>query len=433
MNFKKSTTAIIAAALGVSLIATTALADIITGSGYIGVKNAIKSTSKYLAKEAQSYTLDMSLAFKEGDRTIYKAESAAKLDRAAQKSEERSIEYENGTLTYNNTHYSDSTTDASRYKYKDGEEHFYVTKYEQNKNIDIYDTDIFEEEEVLADVEKLADAFVGSLQNLIQVSENNGERLYTANVDSSQLPVYINALGSFILKYSLFQEYQLEEYNLPTIKNDIGISAASAKMTVNSDGVILDCVAEADFSGKDENGINHDFSCELLFECSDINSTVVETPDMTGAEITYAKTSGEAAEVYNPLTDFEPGTYTAPITERTQNGTVKIGEYCLELTEVNDEYASGSYSVTYTDGKEHGNSIAFDFETLTDEDLRKNHPYEIFFEYTDKNGEKQYGRMDHSYDSNTISLDLCLEFLENGGTRIHDDYGFGCNFLRREF
>lgn len=352
MKLKRSGMAVAAVALGVLVLTTSAFADVLAGSGYMGLKNAVKATSKFAAKDANSYTMNASFTLKEGD-TVYAEQSETRKVNIKTQQEETVRE----DRDYNSYDYSDAEMNV----WRGGEmENYNVTIFKGKYEVTRYDPF---EEEYSKDLERLADAFAGSLQDVVQVEEANGGKVFTGNVDSSQIPLYLNALASLGVKYSFLDDYTLNEYNLPAIKNDIYVSSASGKATTNKDGVLTDAVFTADFKGKDEAGEEHMLTMEILFSLTDINSTVIEKPDITNAEIheDYA-----ASDYSIQVSEEDCGKYVRLITDVRDGKRVKTGEHVLEITGVNENTITGTF--TTEENGETVRNIDIDAKIATFED-----------------------------------------------------------------
>lgn len=330
MKLKRRGMAAAAVALGVLVLTTSAFADVLAGSGYMGLKNAVKATAKFAANNANSYTMNASFSLKEGD-TVYAEQSQTRKVNIKTQQEE--------TVHENKDYSSYDYSDAEMNVWRGGEmENYNVTIFKGKHEVTRYE-DPFEEE-YSKDLERLADAFAGSLQDVVQVEEANGGKVFTGNVDSSQIPLYLNALASLGVKYSFLDDYTLNEYNLPAIKNDIYVSSASGKATTNKDGVLTDAVFTADFKGKDEAGEEHTLTMEVLFSLTDINSTVIEKPDISNAEI---HEDYSASDYSIQVSEEDCGKYVRLITDVQDGKRVKTGEHVLEITGVNEGTITGTF------------------------------------------------------------------------------------------
>lgn len=331
MKLKRSGMAVAAVALGVLVLTTSAFADVLAGSGYMDLKNAVKATSKFAAKDANSYTMNASFTLKEGD-TVYAEQSATR--KINVKTQQEEMVYE--SRDYSNYNYSDAEMNVWRAGEMDN---YNVTIFKGKHEVTRYE-DCFEEE-YSKDLERLADAFAGSLQDVVQVEEASGGKVFTGNVDSSQIPMYLNALASLGVKYSFLDDYTLNEYNLPAIKNDIYVSSASGKAVTNKDGVLTDAVFTAEFKGKDSSGEEHTLEMEILFSLTDINSTVIEKPDITNAEI-YEESA--ASDYSIDVSEADCGKYVRMITDVRDGKRVKTGEHVLKITGVSENTITGTFT-----------------------------------------------------------------------------------------
>lgn len=353
MKLKRSGMAVAAVALGVLVLTTSAFADVLAGSGYMGLKNAVKATSKFAAKDANSYTMNASFTLKEGD-TVYAEQSETR--KINVKTQQEEMVYE--SRDYSNYNYSDAEMNV----WRGGEmDNYNVTIFKGKHEVTRYE-DCFEEE-YSKDLERLADAFAGSLQDVVQVEEASGGKVFTGNVDSSQIPMYLNALASLGVKYSFLDDYTLNEYNLPAIKNDIYVSSASGKAVTNKDGVLTDAVFTAEFKGKDSSGEEHTLEMEILFSLTDINSTVIEKPDITNAEI-YEESA--ASDYSIDVSEADCGKYVRMITDVRDGKRVKTGEHVLEITGVSENTITGTF--TTEENGEMLRSIDIDAKIATFED-----------------------------------------------------------------
>ncbi len=395
MKMKRNTTAIAAIVLGLCVLTTSALADVITGSGYMSLKDSLKTTAKFVTEQADSYTATISYTLKEGNKIYTKAENIEKRDFKNQKSESISNTTSDNVSTddYSGYHYSDSKMNVH-----ENDEGLYVTMYHNPQEVE-RGTNPFNDE-IMQDVEKVADAFVGTLQDIIQTEQKDGKTMYICNADSSQIPIYINALTSFGIKYSLFEEYNIEKWQLPQIRNDIYVSNASAKICANENDVITDAVLVGELKGKEKNGTEHTFQLEICFSLTDINATEIQTPDITNAEIYYE--SGSVSEYSMSLPSTDIGKYTSPQTDIVDGKLVKTGEYVLEITDISESSATGRFA------SPDGFSFDFTAEFSKNEDSF----YGAKFEYQ-QNGETKYGVLNKSGDLN-LTIDLDVVFDEQG-------------------
>lgn len=400
MKTKNTKRAAIAIGLGVTLLATTAFADAVLGSGYASLKSSFKETSKFIAKDAKNFTVDMEYKISENDKVYYGGRNFVKHDSENGKEFSRDINTVTGSET---SYYSDSG--MSLYTYDDGTKHATIHEDIQSSDeSESFPEDIFEIEEV-KDFEKVVDAFVGSISDVVSVTNTDEGKVYNCTLNASQLPLYINAFASFGIKYTLFDEYHVEEYGLPSVKNDICITEASATVIADKNNVITDASGKAKFSGRDENGVVHEFVFELSGKLSDINSTVIETPSLDGAEISYSTATYDMG-----ISEGDVGTYSRPIMENLDGKVQVVGEYTLSITSVDEEGLKGTFAKQYREGFEKDDAVSFDFEAKFD-DMNREKYYGIPIKYNDGEGEKQ--AMLSKYDDVMYNIEL--------GVEINDD------------
>lgn len=90
MKFKKKTAMLACFTVGTLLLATTALADIASKSGYDELKDALKVTAQQSSETFDSFTLDYSLALKVNGITLTSNSETSKFDRVKGASEGQS-------------------------------------------------------------------------------------------------------------------------------------------------------------------------------------------------------------------------------------------------------------------------------------------------------------------------------------------------------
>lgn len=413
MKLGKNGTALCAVALGISILTTSALADVLVGSGYRSLKDATKATAAYLTQEAQSFSANVNICFRENDSVISSFDSCMKYDLVNGRREDVESSVIRG-IENGNYYYRDSEMSASRYTSdEENDDTMYVNVFDEARTDDVKLENPFDEE-IAQDLENVADAFVGSLQDIVQKEESEGKTMYICNLDSVQIPMYINALASFGIKQGLFSGYSAEKMKLPKIKKDVYISSANAKAIENEEGLLSSLVGLCEFKGKDENDNEHTFTVELSYTLYDINATSVEKPDISNAEVNY-ESSGGYVEGFSQK---NVGVYKIPIIKTENDTTVKIGERTLEITSVADGSVNGRYYETYKEG-EKNDALSFDFTAEFNEDI-----YGVVFDYTNTNGETEKGilRQSGSEQGTMCYILFGVEIFEDGG--YSNEYGY---------
>lgn len=420
MKLGKKTTALCAVVAGAVIFTTSALADVMIGSGYNSLKDAVKRTSRVLTTEADNYTVDVSAKITADGGEVMNMTQCAKVDLSGNRSENSGIVSSKNAGTRETYTYLDSDKDI----YLTEEGSYTVYERREGETFGVAREDIFEEE-MVQDAEKVMDAFVGNLKDLVQTDENDGKTMYIGNVSDAQIPVVANAALSFVLKYSVFDENTAKEYGLPELKNDIYVKTVSGKAVENEEGLLENAVVTGTLVGKDENGNEHSLACELTYALRDIHTTAVTEPDLNGKEVNYV--TRQETEKVGMLAQKYVGRYKIDIIDTVDDAFVKIGERDFEITSIDGQTFTALYAERYQDGYAPETVRVYAAQGHWDENL-----YEYVLEYTDENGETAYGVL------NTRQGDLCIyfgiEITEDGtGFTTKHDTNFRSNTFIRVF
>jgi len=414
MKLSKKATSLCALVVGAAILSTSAYADVLIGSGYNSLKNAVKTTASKLTNDVDNFTADLTVTAKIDGNIFAESKSNIKCDIAKQAKEVTETNFEHGRT-------------SESYWYEDKKQT--IHKNTENNSYSVYEKrsigkerklieNPFEREEA-ADAEKILDALVGNLQDIIQVEEAGEKRMYIGNLSSTQVPPLINAVSSVILKYSIFDEYNAKRLNVPYPKSNIYVKEAAGKAVVNEEGIIESAIASASMSAQDNNGIEHFYTLEISLEVRDINETVVTAPDLTGKEVTYAKEGSVIDEKY-------VGKYKNDIVESKGNTFVKQGERWLEITSVENGVIKGRYYEIYYEG--YGDRAPRNFEFTSDNSSSKN---DTVIQYTNEKGEKKNGLIYRAgFASLYLNLDVTIH--ENNGAISYssDIDNFDGHFVR---
>lgn len=416
MKISKKAMSLCAVLVGAAVFTTAAAADVMLGSGYTGAKDALKSTMAYLSSEADSFTVDGEFAVTVDGKTFTRSVFSGKSDNRLGMQETHETSTEPDGETY------------SRYTYEDGErwvtqdeddDLYYVHKInrEDGEDGDPLFTNPFEEEQV-QDLEKVVDAFAGTMKDVVQAEETDGGRIYSGTMCDAQVPAVVNALTAFVAKYSLISDYRWEEAKFPAIANDIFLQEASGKAVANGDGILETVMVKVTLSGKTEDGVSHTISAELSVTLSDVNSTTVTAPVLTDENSQVATGYG------NPFDERYVGTYKNDIVTEENGKFVKIGERVLTITSCENGKVTGSYAEIYKPGYEQ-EAKSFDFATGDEAKYG-----DITFNYT-LDGETRHGMMFITGDCNqNLRMTPNVTFLSDGGYSSHYEEGFDGEFIR---
>lgn len=421
MKLGKKATAFCAVVAGAAIFTTSALADVVIGSGYYSLKDAVKQTSKTLTKDMDNFTLDASVTLRADGAEIVTGSGTIKVDAVSKKME--SIGSITSAKEGTEESYTYNADDKSIYR---TDENKYVV-YERIPEDDrkFMPEDIFEEE-IAADAEKLLDAFVGNLKDLVQVEENDGKKMYIGNVSDAQIPTVANAAMSFMLKYSIFDDRYSHEAGLPALETDIYVKEVSGKAVENEMGILENAVIMGTLVGKDKNGVEHTISGECALTLRDIHQTAVTEPNLDGKDVEYVAATAKD-EKRGELGQRYVGKYKIDIIDTQDDQFVKIGERVFEITSIDGKNFTATYAEQYKDGN--APEVVRNYSMnghYSDEQ------YEYVLEYTDENGNQAYGTM--MPEQGDVRVNFGVEFAPEGsGYSISSDFDFRSNTFIRVF
>lgn len=395
MKMGKRAVSLCALVVGATLLATSALADVMIGSGYNNFKDAVKTTAAALTGEADSFTLEMTSDVKFDGESLNYQSNVLKADVKGNKAESTSRYTDQKRGTSDRYFYTDSTMSVSKLSQEDI---YHVIQREDNDVMSSRISNPFEDE-MADDAEKIVDAMVGSLKDVIQIEENDGKKMFTGNITEAQVPALINAVLSFGVKYSIADSNIAKEYGIPALTSDIYVRDASGKAIANADGILESIVGKGSIIGKDKNGGDHVLTVELAVNVAGVNSTSVETPNLEGKNVEYhqeTRSSGFSKKYI--------GTYKDDIVDENGEGLEKIGERVLEITSIEGDTVTGKYYETYRDGVVPQESpLSFEF-------TGNSHKYGYSFaaDYTDLDGETKTLSVhsDGGVEGQSITLEL---------------------------
>ncbi len=380
MKLKKKTAMLVSFALGTLLFGTTALADLANKSGYDQLKDALKVTAENASEKLNSFTLDVSFALKDNGNTLRSENSVLKFDRSKGATE---------TLSYNENklsrrHYSDKTTTISS---SDSDPTYYVTEFTKERKSEAFNNPF--KENRAEDLEKIADAIVGSLKDHVVVTENsNGSKNLSGSLSEIQIPSLVNALASFQAKQEFRGNYGPMGAPMPHLTQDIFVKEVKGTASINQDGVLESVLGTAVLSGKDELGQVHNITVEVLAKLTGINSTTVSKPDLTGKKVVkqISKQENFGAEISDPQKFI--GKFKNDIVIEKDGKFTKIGERLIDITHMDNKTVAGRYHEEYKKGFEEyaTKQRDFSFDASFDRDSRGTN-----FDYTNESGAKLRG------------------------------------------
>ncbi|WP_259473065.1 hypothetical protein [Clostridium estertheticum] len=346
MKLNKKTAVIVSFALGSVMFATTAMAQVLTKSGYDQLKDSAKYTAESATTKLTSYTTDMSIILKDNGKVVYSNDSLDKVDvsKGADESVETRIDGSKKTEHYN---YSDKNGSI----YKDSSKNIYnITEFTTPHKIRTSQNPF--KEEGANDMEKIADAVVGNLKDAVVVTQSpDGSKTLSGSLSEAQIPSVINAVVSLESKraFGNNNNNSNNESNIPKITSDVFVKEVKGNMVTTKDGLIQTVLGTGVISGKDEKGVEHKLTFELLAKMTDVNTTKVSKPDLTGKKV-EKNVEQDNSKLTNP--EKYLGKYKTDILIEKGAKFVKIGEKVLDITALDNKGASGRYYEEYAKGFE---------------------------------------------------------------------------------
>ncbi len=403
MKPKKKTTLIISFTVGALLMATTALADIANRSGYEQLKDGIKATANNCSENFDSFTMDFSFAVKDNGKVITSDNQSTKMDCRTGATENISNRHNIDGNDYDSYYYNDKTASI---RFSSQEDTYYVTEYAEERELNNFENPFKQKE--APDVERIADALIGSLKDHVVVQDNeDGSKQLSGSLSEVQIPSLFNAIASLQMK----QEFSGRRDGIPHLTEDIFIKEVTGSAYINTDGILENILATSMLSGKDDQGNVHELSVELLFKLSDINTTTVSKPDTTGKKIIKEEGKHYTSQpgVSNPQKFV--GTFKNDILIEKDGKFVKIGERFVQISHFDSTSIAGKYYEEYKEGYEEYtvNQRAFAFDAKFDKD-----PRNAEFQYVNEAGNPMRGNLYIDEHTAKIHMYLNMPFSELG-------------------
>lgn len=408
MRLRKKTVMLLSIALGSLMFATTAMAEVAAKSGYEQAKDSLKYTAEGFSSKLSSYTVDMSFVMKDNDKVISSESTLGRYDvtKNAHDSISTSINGDKKTESY---FYRDKKTLIN---YNNNEDIYYVSEYDSPSDYKLFENPFKQKE--AGDIERIVDAFVGNLKDYVIVKDNSdGSKELSGSLSEAQIPALVNAVVSYQLKREFgYNRNQYNESNRPVITEDVFVKEIKGKMNVDKDGLIQSVLGTGIINGKDKNGNEHNLTFEILGKISDVNSSVVNKPDLSGK-----KTEKSIQKNYDKLTNPELyiGSYKNDIIIEKSGKFEKIGERIVNIESMSNNSVSGRYYEQYKKGYEDYSKNVRDFKFKGD---FENNPYHINFEYVDATGKTING--DLSFNPNSANIYFGSSELYNNKNGMYE-------------
>lgn len=408
MKFKKKTAMILSFAVGTVMFATTAMAEVVSKSGYDQLKDSLKYTAESCTTKLSSYTADISFVVKDNGSVVFSDSSLNKCDVSKQAREIVSTNLQ-GSVKRENYYYADKNGFINK---SSDQDIYYVNEYTSPHEVNSFKNPFKEKQ--AGDVERIADALIGNLKDSVVVTQNpDGSKQLSGSLGESQIPALVNAVVSFQSKNAFARRPNNENY-MPNITKDIFVKEVKGNMVVNKDGLIQSVLGTGVISGKDDNGKEHNLTFELLAKMSDVNSTTVKKP-----ELSDKKVQKNIAKDYNKLSNPKKyiGKYKTDILIEKDEKFQKIGERFIDIEQIDDKNISGTYHEEYLKGyEEYGtNKKDFKFNGKFDKD-----PFNVAFNGTSSSGNSVKGNL--SIPPNSAKIYFNINENRNGNLIFDDQY-----------
>lgn len=268
---KKKVSMLLVFIIGLILFATSVLASSANTSGYHLLLDSIKPTILQLEQLTNCTRIDKTAIYYD-DREVFYSQITQKTDRLNHKYESN---YERRDYTNNDyTHYSYQDEDII---IESGLKGHYTTRKPYTNYGQYSGGEVANLDKTWDPIIKIADAAVVTfdMQNMITaVNDGSGGYKLTASISESQVPVLINAILSEYMKQI--------RYNIKRQLKDLYINSVSGNAHIDANKLVDKAYIKVNFTGTDEDGITHKISMEILTEVNNINSTVINKPDLTG-------------------------------------------------------------------------------------------------------------------------------------------------------
>lgn len=419
MKINKKLAIILSFSLGTLMFASTALAEVTSKSGYDQLKDSLKFTADNFSSKLSNYTIDLSFVVKDNNSLVSSQNELIKNDLSkfamehTSKSSNVWRKNDNGESYY----YMDKDCSITN---KNSEDIYYVTELKNSKERKIF-TNPFEESRA-TDIEKIADALVGNLKDSVLIKQNSdGSKNLSGSLSETQIPSVVNALVSFKFKndFGLYRSNtdnsNDDNYNsnAPKITKDIFIKEIKGSMDMNKDGLITNALFTGVLSGKDAQGSEHILTFEMLGKVSNINSTTVTKPDLSNKKV-----QKNVEKDYDKLSSPKSyiGTYKTDIVIQNEDKFEKIGERIVNISNIDDNHITGTYTEEYKKGYENYSNDKTNFNF--DAKFNKNSHFDANFNYTSASSNSNKGHIYIMPDCSSINFDL--ENVSPKGNKMFD-------------
>lgn len=415
MKLKKKTITTITFAIGACVFISTAFADALLGSGYDKLKDSAKRTAGQMEQGLANYTIEALFTLKDNDKMLYQTTAHNKIDTVSQAEERSALTQYAGGKTSSEYSYSDK----KRSIWKNGQDgQYYVNEYTADVERGKRFTNPFNEKGA-PEVEKLVDAVVGNLKDYVQAeTQPDGSKVYSGSLSETQVPAIVNAVSSFGMKQLLDQESRMaEKGSLPEIESDIYVKKVVGTAIENKSGLLESVTGDIILAGKDKNGVQHEMKLNAAVKLSDVGTTKIVLPDLTGAVVEKVSQTGGFSSKF-------VGKYNNDMVVQKDGKFVKIGEAVLEITGVDQGKVTGKYAETIKPeyAAQYADVYNFTFEYSPGNSMPT-------FTYKNAKGELESGQL-HPSSNGKVYLELNIKMMGPNSYRSNSRDFFDGEFRR---
>ncbi|GEM_PF-876398 len=146
--------------------------------------------------------------------------------------------------------------------------------------------------------ENIVDTLVGNLKNQVTSEDiGDGQKLISINLDKSEIPAVFNMLLNVKADSECDEEYNKhdeiqkilgispEDFKAPELTNNVQAEEIDVNIVVDRDNIIKEMDLAIEVTGNDDQNQLHNQKLTLSFDISGINSTSVDTIDLSGQKV----------------------------------------------------------------------------------------------------------------------------------------------------
>ena len=287
---KKFLSVALSLAVGITMLVTTAYANVSEVSGYEVYKSALKNM-----KTQENMTANVAVNMTDNGKESVTFNADMKINHG-----ENAV---SGNLSVK----TDTTVkETGIYRQNDenvivtGEGYYLIDKQTTEKQRKIFDSN--KNPEVSEFAEKVIDALVGDTKNYFNVKDlNNGSKEINLTLTEDQIPAVLNTLVSIKAKQKNDTEpfdsnIELKEQvmgdvktYLPELENRVSIQNIELTALINQENLIENQVLTLTVEGDDIYGIPHTAVLSIQMNLSNFNQTTPDSIDLTGKEVTVVE------------------------------------------------------------------------------------------------------------------------------------------------